>query len=194
MVDGVVDHLGHAVLPDVNTVRGKPIQQWQHGCAPHPILFQSGLNGEIEPNLIPSDALNGFRHLGRSIPPSQFGDLPVPAKTHEPQHLSAHPVAFANPYYPGRDPEDPRRADGAAGEGLMSNPRRTWRKSGPSEPTDRASRWRFTFAVRSALQPRSSPGRGGRPGPWADSETETTARSHRVARRFPVRRSSLPGR
>jgi hypothetical protein len=65
MVDGVIDHLGHAVLPDVNNVRGKPFQQWQHGCAPHLILFQSGLNDETEPKLIPSCESNGFRHLGQ---------------------------------------------------------------------------------------------------------------------------------
>jgi hypothetical protein len=35
-------------------VRGKPIQQWQYGCAPHLIFFQSGLNGETEPNVVPA--------------------------------------------------------------------------------------------------------------------------------------------
>jgi hypothetical protein len=65
MVDGIIHHLGHAVLPDVSIVRGKPIQQWRHGCAPHLILFQFGLNGETEPNFIAIYEFNGFPHLGQ---------------------------------------------------------------------------------------------------------------------------------
>src|ERR1700733_11837682 len=62
MIDGVIDHLGHAVMPNVNIIGRKPFQQWQHGC-PHLILFESGLKSETEANLIPSDDLSGFRHF-----------------------------------------------------------------------------------------------------------------------------------
>jgi hypothetical protein len=57
----------------------------------------------------------------------------------------------------------------------------------------RVPRNRFTFAVRNAIQPRFSLSPGGRPGPGADIETETTSHSRRVAWCSPDRRFSLPG-
>jgi hypothetical protein len=52
VVDGVIDHFGYAVLPNVDVVPGKPFEQRQDGFVPHSILFQSGLNREAEPNFI----------------------------------------------------------------------------------------------------------------------------------------------
>jgi hypothetical protein len=63
VIDGVINHLGHAVLPDVENVRRKPCQQRQYGLVPYLIFFQSGLNGETKPNIASSHEFNGFRHF-----------------------------------------------------------------------------------------------------------------------------------
>src|SRR5579872_2918992 len=52
MIEHVVDHLGDAVMPNVNTVFGQPFDQREHGHVPDLILIKSGLYEEKELSLI----------------------------------------------------------------------------------------------------------------------------------------------